>query len=62
MIINLIILAVVLLYIKIWFELVSKAVNIIVKDEKMGLELIIKSFWAVIVVVIIVILFVVLYW
>lgn len=62
MIINLIILAAVLLYIKIWFELVLKAVNIIVKDEKMGLELIIKSFWVVIVVVIIVILFVVLYW
>lgn len=50
------------MYIKIWFELVLKVVNIIVKDEKMGLELIIKSFWVVIVVVIIVILFVVLYW
>ena len=44
------------------FELAPKAANIIVKDEKMGPEPIIKSLWAVTVVATIVILFVALYW
>ncbi|MCW7406479.1 fumarate reductase subunit FrdC [Escherichia coli] len=61
-IINLITLAAALLHTKTWFELAPKAVNIIVKDEKMGPEPIIKSLWAVTVVATIVILFVALYW
>ena len=51
-----------LLHTKTWFELAPKAANIIVKDEKMGPEPIIKSLWAVTVVATIVILFVALYW
>ena len=61
-IINLITLADSLLHTKTWFELAPKAANIIVKDEKMGPEPIIKSLWAVTVVATIVILFVALYW
>ena len=61
-IINLITLAAALLHTKTWFELAPKAANIIVKDEKMGPEPIIKSLWAVTVVATIVILFVALYW
>lgn len=60
-IINLITLAAALLHTKTWFELAPKAANIIVKDEKMGPEPIIKSLWAVTVVATIVILFVALY-
>ncbi|MDF9097720.1 fumarate reductase subunit FrdC [Escherichia coli] len=61
-IINLITLAAALLHTKTWFELAPKAANIIVKDEKMRPEPIIKSLWAVTVVATIVILFVALYW
>ena len=61
-IINLITLAAALLHTKTWFELAPKAANIIVKDEKMGPEPIIKSLWAATVVATIVILFVALYW
>ncbi|ENO0516374.1 TPA: fumarate reductase subunit FrdC [Escherichia albertii] len=61
-IINLITLAAALLHTKTWFELAPKAANIIVKDEKMGPEPIIKGLWAVTVVATIVILFVALYW
>ncbi|ENN1786847.1 TPA: fumarate reductase subunit FrdC, partial [Shigella flexneri] len=61
-IINLITLTAALLHTKTWFELAPKAANIIVKDEKMGPEPIIKSLWAVTVVATIVILFVALYW
>ena len=61
-IINLITLAAALLHTKTWFELAPKAANIIVKDEKMGPEPIIKSLWAVTLVATIVILFVALYW
>lgn len=61
-IINLITLAAALLHTKTWFELAPKAANIIVKDEKMGPEPIIKSLWAVTVVATLVILFVALYW
>ena len=61
-ILNLIALAAALLHTKTWFELAPKAANIIVKDEKMGPEPIIKSLWAVTVVATIVILFVALYW
>ncbi len=61
-IINLLTLAAALLHTKTWFELAPKAANIIVKDEKMGPEPIIKSLWAVTVVATIVILFVALYW
>src|SRR5699024_174318 len=60
--INMITLAAALLHTKTWFELAPKAANIIVKDEKMGPEPIIKSLWAVTVVATIVILFVALYW
>ena len=62
MLINLIALLAALLHTKTWFELAPKAANIIVKDEKMGPEPIIKSLWAVTVVATIVILFVALYW
>ena len=51
-----------LLHTKTWFELAPKAANIIVKDEKMGPEPIIKGLWAVTVVATVVILFVALFW
>lgn len=44
-ILNLITLAAALLHTKTWFELAPKAANIIVKDEKMGPEPIIKGLW-----------------
>ncbi len=50
------------LHTKAWFELAPKSANIIVKDEKMGPETIIKSLWAVTVVATIVIMFVAMYW
>lgn len=61
-ILNLIALAAALLHTKTWFELAPKAANIIVKDEKMGPEPIIKGLWVVTAVVTVVILYVALYW
>lgn len=61
-ILNLIVLAAALLHTKTWFELAPKAANIIVKDEKMGPEPIIKGLWAVTAVATVVILYVALYW
>ncbi|MEG0533506.1 MAG: fumarate reductase subunit FrdC, partial [Citrobacter sp.] len=61
-ILNIIALAAALLHTKTWFELAPKAANIIVKDEKMGPEPIIKGLWAVTVVATVVILFVALFW
>ncbi len=61
-IINLIALAAALLHTKTWFELAPKAANIIVKDEKMGPEPIIKGLWGVTIVVTVVILLVALFW
>ena len=55
-ILNLIALAAALLHTKTWFELAPKAANIIVKDEKMGPEPIIKGLWVVTAVVTVVIL------
>ncbi|MGT3086808.1 fumarate reductase subunit FrdC, partial [Salmonella enterica] len=61
-ILNLVVLAAALLHTKTWFELAPKAANIIVKDEKMGPEPIIKGLWVVTAVVTVVILYVALYW
>ena len=61
-ILNVIALAAALLHTKTSFELPPKAANIIVKDEKMGPEPIIKGLWAVTVVATVVILFVALFW
>ncbi|WP_058912492.1 fumarate reductase subunit FrdC [Entomohabitans teleogrylli] len=61
-IINLIALAAALLHTKTWFELAPKAANIIVKDEKMGPEPIIKGLWAVTILVTVIVLFVALFW
>lgn len=61
-ILNLIALAGALLHTKTWFELAPKAANIIVKDEKMGPEPIIKGLWVVTVVVTVVVLLVALFW
>jgi fumarate reductase subunit C len=61
-ILNLVVLAAALLHTKTWFEQAPKAANIIVKDEKMGPEPIIKGLWAVTVVATVVILFVALFW
>lgn len=61
-ILNLITLAAALLHTKTWFELAPKAANIIVKDEKMGPEPIIKGLWVVTAVVTVVILYVALFW
>lgn len=61
-IINLIALAAALLHTKTWFELAPKAANIIVKDEKMGPEPIIKGLWGVTIVVTVIILLVALFW
>lgn len=61
-IINLIALAAALLHTKTWFELAPKAANIIVKDEKMGPEPIIKGLWGVTIAVTVVILLIALFW
>ncbi len=62
-ILNLITLAAALLHTKnLGFELAPKAANIIVKDEKMGPEPIIKGLWVVTAVVTVVILYVALFW
>ncbi|MGB7803889.1 fumarate reductase subunit FrdC [Buttiauxella sp.] len=61
-ILNLITLAAALLHTKTWFELAPKAANIIIKDEKMGPEPVIKGLWAVTAVATVVILFVALFW
>jgi len=61
-ILNIITLAAALLHTKTWFELAPKAANIIVKDEKMGPEPVIKGLWAVTAVATVVILFVALFW
>ncbi|WP_202305380.1 fumarate reductase subunit FrdC [Dryocola clanedunensis] len=61
-ILNIITLAAALLHTKTWFELAPKAANIIVKDEKMGPEPVIKGLWAVTTVATVVILFVALFW
>ncbi|MEA1063319.1 fumarate reductase subunit FrdC [Erwinia sp. HR93] len=46
-ILNIIALAAAILHTKTWFELAPKAANIIVKDEKMGPEPVIKGLWIV---------------
>lgn len=61
-ILNIITLAAALLHTKTWFELAPKAANIIVKDEKMGPEPVVKGLWAVTAVATVVILFVALFW
>ncbi|AMO50921.1 fumarate reductase subunit C [Kosakonia oryzendophytica] len=61
-VLNLISLAAALLHTKTWFELAPKATIIIVKDEKMGPEPVLKTLWAVTAVVTVVILFVALFW
>ncbi|MCA1924439.1 MULTISPECIES: fumarate reductase subunit FrdC [Buttiauxella] len=61
-ILNLITLAAALLHTKTWFELAPKAANIIIKDDKMGPEPVIKGLWAVTVVATVVILFIALFW
>lgn len=61
-ILNLITLAAALLHTKTWFELAPKAANIIIKDEKMGPEPVIKGLWAVTLVATVVILAIALFW
>ncbi|XTZ37998.1 fumarate reductase subunit FrdC [Salmonella enterica] len=61
-ILNLVTLAAAVLHSKTWFELAPKASLIVVKDEKMGPEPIIKGLWVVTAVVTVVILFVALFW
>ena len=61
-ILNLITLAAALLHTKTWFELAPKAANVIIKDEKLKPEPIIKGLWAVTVLVTLVILFIALFW
>ncbi len=56
LVINIIALAAGLLHTKTWFELAPKAANIVVKDDKMGPEPIIKGLWAVTIVATLVIL------
>jgi fumarate reductase subunit C len=61
-ILNLVALAAAALHTKTWFGLAPKAANIIVKDEKMGPEPVIKGLWVVTAVVSVVILLVALFW
>ncbi|ALB68294.1 fumarate reductase subunit FrdC [Cronobacter dublinensis] len=60
--INVITLLAALLHTKTWFELAPKAAIVVVKDEKMGPEPVIKGLWGVTVLVTIIVLFVALYW
>lgn len=61
-ILNLVTLAAALLHTKTWFELAPKAVNIVVKNEKMGPEPVIKGLWAVTILATVIILFIALFW
>lgn len=61
-ILNAITLAAALLHTKTWFELAPKAANVIVKDEKMGPEPVIKGLWVVTLLATVIILFVALFW
>lgn len=61
-ILNLIALAAALLHTKTWFELAPKASNIIIKNEKLKPEPVIRGLWAVTVLATVVILFVALFW
>ena len=61
-VLNLITLAAALLHTKTWFELAPKAANIIIKNEKLKPEPIIKGLWAVTGLATLVILFVALFW
>lgn len=61
-ILNIIVLAAALLHTKTWFELAPKAANIIVKNEKLEPEPIIKGLWVVTAVVTVVILGIALFW
>ena len=61
-ILNLIALAAALLHTKTWFELAPKASNIIIKDEKLKPEPIIRGLWVVTGLVTVIILFVALFW
>lgn len=61
-ILNLIALAGALLHTKTWFELAPKASILIVKDEKLPPQPIIRALWAVTAVVSVVIFLVALYW
>ncbi|MCS3433726.1 fumarate reductase subunit FrdC [Klebsiella sp. BIGb0407] len=62
LILNIITLAAALLHTKTWFELAPKAAIVIIKDEKMGPEPVIKGLWVVTVLVTCVVLFVALFW
>lgn len=61
-ILNLIALAAALLHTKTWFELAPKASNIIIKDEKLKPEPVIRGLWVVTGLVTVIILFVALFW
>jgi len=61
-VLNLITLAAALLHTKTWFELAPKAANIIIKNEKLKPEPIIKGLWAVTGLATLVILCVALFW
>ncbi|AKL13975.1 TPA: fumarate reductase subunit FrdC [Kluyvera intermedia] len=61
-ILNLIALVAALLHTKTWFELAPKASNIIIKDEKLKPEPVIRGLWVVTGLVTVIILFVALFW
>jgi fumarate reductase subunit C len=61
-VLNLITLAAALLHTKTWFELAPKAANIIIKNEKLKPEPIIKGLWVVTGLATLVTLFVALFW
>lgn len=61
-ILNLIALAAALLHTKTWFELAPKASNIIIKNEKLKPEPVIRGLWVVTALATVVILFVALFW
>lgn len=61
-ILNLIALAAALLHTKTWFELAPKASNIIIKNEKLKPEPVIRGLWVVTGLATVVILFVALFW
>lgn len=61
-ILNVVTLAAALLHTKTWFELAPKAANIIIKDEKMGPEPVIKGLWIITAAVTVIIFIVALFW
>ena len=62
LLLNLVALAAALLHTKTWFDLAPKASLIIIKDEKLGPEPVVRGLWIVTAIVTLAVLFIALFW